>query len=60
MNQWIYCAKLFNSRFQAHCLAARMQEDWWMYGYDSPDLVEVFRSRKGRFGVKYIWNRKKL
>ncbi|TCP65448.1 hypothetical protein [Baia soyae] len=55
MDQWIYCAKLYESRFQAKVLATRMQEDWWLYGYESPDTVEVFRSRKGRFGVKYIW-----
>lgn len=56
---WIYWAKLFDSRFQARCLAARMQEDWWIYGYDSPDEVEVYRSNKGKFGVRYLWKRKR-
>lgn len=55
MSNWIYWAKLYNTRFQARCLATRMQEDWWLYGYESPDEVEVFQSRRGRYGVRYIW-----
>lgn len=55
MMTWIYWAKLYETKFQAHCLAARLREDLWIYGYDSPTEVEVFRSRKGRYGVKYIW-----
>lgn len=51
---WIYCAKLYNTKFQAGCLAKRMEEDWWIYGYTCPREIEVFRSRKGRFGVRYF------
>lgn len=57
MTKWIYWAKLFDSSFQARCLATRMQEDWWLYGYDSPEEVEVFRSKKGKYGVRYIWRK---
>ncbi|MBA4603445.1 hypothetical protein [Thermoactinomyces mirandus] len=61
MSKWVYWAKLYDSRFQANCLAARMQEDWWLYGYDSPEEVEIFRSKKagtvcGTFGVKNLEN----
>jgi len=31
-----------------------MEEDWWIYGYECPQEVEVFRSKKGRFGVRYF------
>jgi hypothetical protein len=55
MMAWIYWAKLYESKFQARCLAARLREDWWINGYDGPAEVEVFRSRKGRYGVKYMW-----
>ncbi|MFC4076596.1 hypothetical protein [Salinithrix halophila] len=55
MSCWIYWAKLYDTRFQARCLAARMQEDWWVYGYDSPAEVEVFQSKRGRYGVRYVW-----
>jgi len=51
--QWVYWVKLYESKFQAGCLAKRMEEDWWIYGYECPQSVEVFRSRKGRFGVRY-------
>ena len=60
MTKWIYWAKLYDSSFQARCLATRMQEDWWLYGYDSPDEVEVFRSKKGKYGVRYIWRAEKI
>ncbi|MFD0871968.1 MULTISPECIES: hypothetical protein [Paenibacillus] len=52
--KWIYWSKLYESKFQAGCLAKRMEEDWWLYGYDCPQAVEVYRSKKGRFGVRYI------
>lgn len=55
MMRWIYWIKLYETKFQAHCLAARIKEDWWIYGYDSPTEVEVYQSRKGRYGVKYMW-----
>jgi hypothetical protein len=51
---WVYWVKLHESKFQAGCLAKRMEEDWWIYGYECPRTVEVFRSKKGRFGVRYI------
>lgn len=54
MFTWIYLAKLYETKFQAHCLATRIKEDWWVRGYDSPDVVEVFRSQKGRYGVRYL------
>ncbi|HEX7057524.1 MAG TPA: hypothetical protein VF260_10080 [Bacilli bacterium] len=54
MSKWVYWGKLYNSKFQAGCLVKRMEEDWWIYGYDSPREVEVFQSRKGRYGVRYI------
>ncbi|WP_201763535.1 hypothetical protein [Chengkuizengella marina] len=52
--KWIYCVKLYDSKFQAGCLAKRMEEDWWVYGFEYPTEVEVFKSQKGRYGVRYI------
>ena len=31
--RWIYWARLYNTRFQAGCVAKRMEEDWWIYGW---------------------------
>ncbi|GAB2696800.1 hypothetical protein ACFQWB_12165 [Paenibacillus thermoaerophilus] len=50
---WVYWARLYDSKFQAGCLAKRIEEDWWVYGYDFPRHVEVFQSKKGRYGVRY-------
>jgi len=55
---WIYWLKLYNSRFQADCLKTRIQEDWWINGYDSPTIVEVFRSAKGKYGVRFSLGKK--
>lgn len=52
--RWIYWVRLYETKFQAGCLVKRMENDWWIYGYESPHEVEVFRSRKGRYGVRFI------
>lgn len=54
MLKWVYWGRLYDSKFQAGCLVKRMTEDWWVYGYDCPQEVVIFRSRKGRYGVKFI------
>lgn len=51
---WIYFAKLFRTRFQAGCLAKRLEQDGWIYGYHDPRFVEIYRSRKGRYGVRFL------
>lgn len=51
---WVYYGKLFDSKFQAGCLAARFREDWWSNEYKSPEHVGIYRTSKGRYGVKYI------
>jgi hypothetical protein len=51
---WIYFAKLFRTRFQAGCLAKRLEQDGWIYGYHDPQFVEIYRSRKGRYGVRFL------
>ncbi|GBF75513.1 hypothetical protein PA598K_03926 [Paenibacillus sp. 598K] len=52
--RWIYWGRLYESKFQASCLVERMENDWWLYGYHSPREVEIFRSRRGRYGVRYM------
>lgn len=54
MMNWIYFAKLFRTRFQAGCLAKRIEQDGWIYGYHDPRFVEIYRSRKGRYGVRFL------
>ncbi len=51
---WVYYGRLYTTKFQAGCLAKRLEHDGWMYGYNDPRAVEVYRSRKGRYGVRFI------
>lgn len=54
--KWIYYSKLFDSKFQASCLAKRIEEDWgWVYGYANPSEVEIFRVKTGKYGVRFTW-----
>jgi hypothetical protein len=53
--KWIYLPKLYDSKFQAKCLVARIKEDLWFYGYESPSEVEIFQTKEGRYGVRYSW-----
>lgn len=52
---WIYWVKLYDSKFQANCLRVRIEQDWWVRGYDSPTEVEVFQVKSGKYGVRYCW-----
>ena len=52
--KWVYWGRLYDSKFQAGCLARRMTEDWWVFGYECPREIEIFQSRKGRYGVKFM------
>lgn len=56
MMNWIYWAKLYDSKFQANCLKTRIEQDWWLNGYDSPQLVEVFQVKRGKYGVRFSWD----
>jgi len=51
---WVYWGRLYNTKFQASCLAKRLEEDWWLFGAERPPAVEIFHSRKGRYGVRYM------
>lgn len=57
---WVYWVRLYDTKFQAGCLVKRMENDWWIYGCDCPREIEVFRSRKGRYGVRYLPDRKSV
>jgi hypothetical protein len=52
--RWVYFGKLYRTKFQAGCLAKRLEQDSWIYGYEEPRLVEIFRSRRGRYGVRFL------
>ncbi|MCY9582341.1 hypothetical protein ABE142_04920 [Paenibacillus alvei] len=51
---WVYWGKLFDSKFQARCMQQRLEHDAWIYGYDVLKEIEVFRSRRGKYGVRFL------
>lgn len=51
---WVYYVKLFDSKFQAGCLATRIRDDGWLF-QRTPQYVGIFQTKKGRYGVKYLW-----
>lgn len=52
---WVYSGKLYDSEFQAGCLATRIREDGVLLSSRLPRFVYVYRTKKGRYGVKYLW-----
>ncbi|MNK42997.1 hypothetical protein D3C87_616910 [compost metagenome] len=51
---WVYFNKLYRTKFQAGCLARRLEHDGWIYGLDDLSEIEIFRSRRGKYGVRFI------
>ncbi|MCL6592401.1 MAG: hypothetical protein K6T31_00360 [Alicyclobacillus sp.] len=52
---WVYYLRLVDSKFQAHCLKARFEEaQGWLYR-GMPKYVGVFRTPRGRYGIKALW-----
>ncbi|WMT43646.1 hypothetical protein RE628_08985 [Paenibacillus sp. D2_2] len=54
MMNWVYFNKLYRTKFQAGCLAKRLEQDGWIYGFDRMNEIEIFRSRRGKYGVRFI------
>ncbi|MEF2248750.1 MULTISPECIES: hypothetical protein [unclassified Paenibacillus] len=52
--KWVYWIRLYETKFQAGCLARRMENDGWLYGFEQAREIEIFRSRKGRYGVRFL------
>jgi hypothetical protein len=48
---------LYDSEFQAGCLATRIREEGLLLATARglPRYVYVYRTKKGRYGVKYMW-----
>lgn len=53
---WIYLSKLYDTRFQASCLVARIvdQPNHQLLSYFPPRYVGIFQTQRGRYGVKVL------
>ncbi|WP_166669112.1 hypothetical protein [Alicyclobacillus sacchari] len=53
---WVYYYRLVDTRFQADCLAARLEEGIWWMPKRPPRFIGVFQTQRGRYGVKVLWD----
>ncbi|MEK4250454.1 hypothetical protein [Paenibacillus sp. FSL W7-1287] len=53
-NMWVYWIRLYESKFQASCVVQRMEHDYWMYGMECPKEIEIYKSNRGKYGVRYM------
>ncbi|WDL97103.1 hypothetical protein [Alicyclobacillus sp. ALC3] len=52
---WVYYGKLVDTKFQADCLVARLENaEGWLYRH-VPKYIGVYQTRRGRYGVKILW-----
>ncbi len=52
---WVYSGTLYDSKFQAGCYATRIRDGELLTRVRLPNYVYVYRTKKGRYGVKYSW-----
>jgi hypothetical protein len=52
---WVYSGTLYDSKFQAGCYATRIRDGELLTRVRLPSYVYVYRTKKGRYGVKYSW-----
>ncbi|MDQ0253916.1 hypothetical protein J2S74_001288 [Evansella vedderi] len=53
--RWIYFKQIFNSKFQASCVKAKI-EDNWINGYEIPPWVEIRKIKNDRYVVRYTYD----
>lgn len=53
---WVYYLSLVNTKFQADCLAARLEAGTWWMPKRPPKYVGVYQTSRGRYGVKVLWD----
>jgi hypothetical protein len=52
---WVYYLRLVDTKFQANCLKARLEDaEGWMYR-QVPKYIGIYRTPSGRYGVKALW-----
>ncbi|GMA58760.1 hypothetical protein C7445_106109 [Alicyclobacillus sacchari] len=53
MNDWVYFAGLYDSKFEAYCAVMWVEADERIRRTAQPTEVEVYRSRNGKYGVRF-------
>jgi hypothetical protein len=53
MGEWIYFAGLYDSKFEAYCAVMWVEADERIRGKVAPDEVQVYQTRRGKYGVRF-------
>jgi len=53
MGDWVYFAGLYESKFEAYCAVMWVEADERIRGTAGPGEVQVYQTRKGKFGVRF-------
>lgn len=53
MDDWVYFAGLYDSKFEAYCAVMWVEADERIRGGSSPGEVQVYQTRKGKYGVRF-------
>ncbi|GGI96995.1 hypothetical protein GCM10010885_03220 [Alicyclobacillus cellulosilyticus] len=52
-NDWVYFAGLYDSKFEAYCAVMWVEADERIRGTAAPEEVQVYQTRKGKYGVRF-------
>jgi|GEM_PF-2240663 len=58
MDDWIYFAGLYGSKFEAYCAVMWVEADERIRGACAPAEVQVYRTNQGKFGVRFRYGLK--
>ncbi|WP_078430047.1 hypothetical protein [Alkalihalobacterium alkalinitrilicum] len=53
--RWIYWKQTFHSKFQANCLKARIDDNWFN-GYEIGPYVEIRKLKTDKYVVRYTYD----
>lgn len=53
MDSWVYFAGLYESKFEAYCAVMWVEADERIRGAATPDEVQVYQTRHGKYGVRF-------
>lgn len=53
MNDWVYFAGLYDSKFEAYCAVMWVEADERIRGSGHSGEVQVYQTKKGKYGVRF-------
>lgn len=53
MDEWVYFAGLYESKFEAYCAVMWVEADDRIRRTARPTNVGIYRTRKGKYGVRF-------